>query len=85
MFVEAGVAELGWAEVDEMHRRQGVGAVTVTAAMGQAWQRGARLLVLWTDVDNEAMRNLARRSGFSEGPDQGVGHRRGWQNCIGRA
>jgi hypothetical protein len=40
----------------------------LTAAMQEACKKNVRTLILWTEEDNEAMKNLAEKSGFTRGP-----------------
>ncbi|MFD1674466.1 GNAT family N-acetyltransferase [Alicyclobacillus fodiniaquatilis] len=66
--MEAGVADLEYIKVDGAHRRKGLGGAMLTAAMQEACKRNFRTLILWTEEDNEAMKNLAEKSGFTRGP-----------------
>lgn len=67
-FVQAGVADLEWIEVDEAERRRGVGRVMLTQAMREAARHGFPTIVLWVETENLAMQALVRACGFTRGP-----------------
>ena len=64
--VAADEAEVLTLAVDPVHRRHGIGACLLRAAMDAARERGGRSMALEVSVDNAAARKLYARAGFTE-------------------